>query len=229
MTRRAANAIPRARPDAEGDFARRRRRMVERLRGLGIEDERVLAALGEVPRHLFVDEALRARAYGDGALPIGCGQTLSQPYIIARMLSLLALRPQEKVLEIGTGSGYQAALLGRLTERTFTIERVEALAARAPDHWRAAGVTSVRLRVGDGTLGWPEEAPFDAIVVGAASPVVPPSLLRQLAPGGRMAIPVGAVDAQTLRHLVRTPTGAQVTEGERCRFVRLVGAEGCSL
>ena len=203
--------------------------MVERLRGLGIEDERLLAAFGGTPRHLFVDEALRARAYGDGALPIGCGQTLSQPSIIARMLEALAIRTGDKVLEVGTGSGYQAALLGRLTGTVVTIERVEALAARAQENWRAAGVRAARLRVGDGTLGWPEEAPFDAIVVGAASPVVPPSLLRQLAPGGRMAIPVGAADGQTLRHLVRTESGAQVTEGDRCRFVRLVGAEGFSL
>jgi len=208
------------------DFARRRARMVAGLRRRGIGDAALLAAFAAVPRHLFVDEALSARAYGEGSLPIGHGQTLSQPFIVARMLLRLGLRPGDKVLEIGTGSGYQSALLARLVGFAWTVERIAALAGRARDNWRRAGVRDVRLRVGDGTQGWAVEAPFDAIVVSAAAPVVPPTLLAQLRPGGRMAIPVGGAFAQAVRVLERTETGARVEEDEDCRFVRLIGAEG---
>jgi protein-L-isoaspartate(D-aspartate) O-methyltransferase len=208
------------------DFAQRRARMVERLRRRGVEDARLLAAFDSVPRHLFVDEALAARAYGDGSLPIGHGQTLSQPFIVARMLARLHLRPGDKVLEVGTGSGYQAALLARLAGFAWTVERIPALAERARGNWRRAGVRDVRLRVGDGSQGWAAEAPFDAIVVAAAAPVVPPTLLAQLRPGGRMAIPVGGAFDQSVRVLERTEAGARVEEHEACRFVRLIGAEG---
>jgi protein-L-isoaspartate(D-aspartate) O-methyltransferase len=200
--------------------------MVEGLRRRGVEDARLLAAFDAVPRHLFVDEALAARAYGDDSLPIGHGQTLSQPFIVARMLGRLGLRPGDKVLEVGTGSGYQAALLARLAGFAWTVERIPALAERARGNWLRAGVRDVRLRVGDGTQGWAAEAPFDAIVVAAAAPVVPPTLLAQLRPGGRMAIPVGGAFDQSVRLLERTEAGARVEEDEACRFVRLIGAEG---
>jgi protein-L-isoaspartate(D-aspartate) O-methyltransferase len=200
--------------------------MVDDLRRRGITDEALLAAFAAVPRHLFVDEALRARAYGDGSLPIGHGQTLSQPFVVARMIERLAPRPGWKVLEIGTGSGYQSALLARVAGFAWTVERIAALAERARDNWRQAGVTSVRLRIGDGTQGWPGEAPFDAVIVSAAAPVVPPTLLAQLRPGGRMVIPVGGAFTQTLRVLERTESGAHVEEEGACRFVRLIGAEG---
>ena len=179
-----------------------------------------------MPRHLFVDEALRARAYGDGALPLGCGQTLSQPLVIARMIERLRARPGEKVLEIGTGSGYQAALLARLGYEVCTIERVEPLFARARENWERAAIAGVRARLGDGSLGWPEEAPFAAILVSAAAPRVPPALLEQLAPGRRLVVPVGSAFRQTLRTLTRTDAGAVVEDGEECRFVRLIGAHG---
>ena len=179
-----------------------------------------------MPRHLFVDEALRARAYGDGALPIGCGQTLSQPMIVARMIERLRARPGEKVLEIGTGSGYQAAILARLGYDVCTIERVDHLMERARENWERAAVTGVRSRVGDGSLGWPEEAPFAAILVSAAAPRVPQALLEQLAPGRRLVVPVGSAFRQTVRTLQRTAAGAEVEDGEECGFVRLIGAHG---
>ena len=208
------------------DFARRRGRMVEDLARRGISDPLLLQAFATVPRHLFVDEALAGRAYGDGSLPIGHGQTLSQPYIVARMIAMLDLRPGAKVLEIGTGSGYQSALLSLLAGAVYTIERVGAILDRALDNLRRAGIGHVTPRLGDGTLGWPSEAPFAAILVSAASPSVPAPLLSQLEPGGRLVIPVGGAFGQTLRRLRRTEAGAQVEEGETCRFVRLIGAAG---
>ena len=180
----------------------------------------------DVPRHLFVDEALRARAYGDGALPIGCGQTLSQPLVIARMIERLRVAPGERVLEIGTGSGYQAAVLARLGFDVLTIERLEPLLARARENWDSAGVRGVRARLGDGSLGWPEEGPFAGILVSAAAPRVPQALLEQLAPGRRLVVPVGSAFRQTVRTLVRTAAGAEVEDGEECRFVRLIGTNG---
>ena len=179
-----------------------------------------------MPRHLFVDEALRTRAYGDGALPIGCGQTLSQPLVVARMIERLRIAPGEKVLEIGTGSGYQAALLARMGYEVLTVERVEPLLLRARENWERAGITGVQTRLGDGSLGWPEQAPFAAILVSAAAPRVPQALLEQLAPGRRLVLPVGSAFRQTLRTLVRTTAGAEVEDGEECRFVRLIGVHG---
>ena len=173
-----------------------------------------------------MDEALRARAYGDEALPIGCGQTLSQPFVIARMIERLGVRAGERVLEIGTGSGYQAALLTRLGYEVRTIERVEPLLQRARRNWEQAAIAGVRARLGDGSLGWPEEAPFHAILVSAAAPRVPQALLEQLAPGRRLVVPVGSAFRQTIRTLQRTAAGAEVEDGEECRFVRLIGAHG---
>jgi protein-L-isoaspartate(D-aspartate) O-methyltransferase len=192
----------------------------------GVDEPRLLEALLATPRHLFVDEALGGRAYGEGALPIGCGQTISQPYIVARMLQLLGPGRGERVLEVGTGSGYQAALLARLAGAVFTVERIEALARRARERLRRAGVGNVRLRVGDGSLGWPEEAPFDAIIVAAAAPAVPRALLDQLAPGGRMVVPVGDAVRQAIRRVTRTGGGVTVEEFDPCSFVRLVGRQG---
>lgn len=185
-------------------------------------------AFAEVPRHLFVDEALRARAYGDGALPLGCGQTLSQPLVIARMIERLRASAGEKVLEIGTGSGYQTAILARLGYEVHSVERVEPLLLRARANWGRASVAGVRSRLGDGSLGWPEEAPFAAILVSAAAPRVPQALLEQLQPGRRLVLPVGNAFRQTVRTLTRTAAGAEVEDGEECRFVRLIGAHGFS-
>ncbi len=198
----------------------------QQILGRGIDSPRLLEAFLTTPRHLFVDEALSERAYGDAPLPIGCGQTLSQPYIIARMIDLLAPDRSDRVLEIGTGSGYQAALLRQLAGAVYTVERLEPLARRARANWLRAGIPSVPLRVGDGTLGWPAEAPFTAILVSAAAPSVPRTLLSQLMPGGRMVIPVGDVARQVLRRLVRTPSGARAEEFDACSFVRLVGRQG---
>ena len=200
--------------------------MVEEIRGQGMDGDRLLRAVLEVPRHLFVDEALRGRAYRDASLPIGSGQTISRPSVVARMLARLDPRPGEKVLEVGTGSGYQTALLAHLTGGAFTIERLPSLAARARDSWARCGARGIELRVGDGTRGWSARAPFDAIVVSAAAPVVPAPLLAQLAPGGRMILPVGHAFQQTLRYLTRTENGARVEEGEAVSFVRLIGSEG---
>ena len=198
----------------------------EQILGRGIDDARLHRAFLEVPRHLFVDEALSGRAYGDSALPIGAGQTLSQPYIVARMLQLAGVEPGSKVLEVGTGSGYEAALLSRLGAEVFTIERHHSLARRARENWARAGLAAPALRIGDGTLGWPQNSPFDAIVVSAAAPAVPPLLLAQLLPGGRMVVPVGSAVRQVLKRLTRTVDGARVEEFESCSFVRLIGRAG---
>jgi protein-L-isoaspartate(D-aspartate) O-methyltransferase len=192
----------------------------------GIENPRLLEAFLATPRHLFVDEALSERAYGDAPLPIGCGQTISQPYIVARMIDLLDVGATDRVLEIGTGSGYQAALLQNLACSVYTVERLEPLAQRARANWSRAGMSRIPMRVGDGTLGWIAEAPFTAILVSAAAPSVPRPLLHQLAPGGRMIIPVGDVARQVVKRLVRTESGAQVEDYDPCSFVRLVGREG---
>ena len=213
--------------DPAARYVRRCQRMVDRqLRGHGIVDPTLLDAFLRTPRHLFVDEALSERAYGDASLPIGCGQRISQPYIAARMIQLLDPRPDDRILEIGTGSGYQAAILSRLAGAIYTVERLQVLAARARENWRRAEVGPIALLVGDGSLGWPERAPFSAVLVSAAAPVVPHALLRQLALGGRMVIPVGSAGRQTVRRLVRTETGARVEECGRCSFVRLIGQEG---
>jgi protein-L-isoaspartate(D-aspartate) O-methyltransferase len=206
-------------------FAGKRARMVERqLRRRGITDERVLQAMGEVPRERFVPESERARAYRDGALRIGEGQTISQPWIVACMASLLDLSGHERVLEVGTGSGYQAAILAETGARVWTIEIFEALAREARDRLRRLGYSRVNVRHGDGYAGWPEASPFDAIVVTAAADSIPPALLRQLAPRGRLVMPVG--DPETHQDLVLVQKDAEGRLASRqlipVRFVPLL-------
>lgn len=203
-----------------------RARLVEQLRAQGIRDLAVLRAFAHTPRHLFVPEAVRHRAYEDAALPIGTGQTISQPFTQARYLETLGLKGGEKVLEIGTGSGYQTALLAALAGQVFTIERVRNLAESAQAALRTAGVGNVSLLVGDGTLGWSAYAPYQAILVAAGGPEIPPPLVDQLTPDGRMIIPLGAKGAQTLTLVRRTPAGFQATAIGGARFVPLVGEHG---
>lgn len=203
-----------------------RAHLVEGLRTKGVRDLAVLRAFAETPRHLFVPDAVRHRAYEDAALPIGNGQTISQPFTQARYLETLGLTGKERVLEIGTGSGYQTALLAALADQVFTIERVRALAESAQAALRAAGVTNVSLLVGDGTLGWSTYAPFHAILVAAGGPEVPQPLVEQLAPDGRMIIPVGVKGAQTLTLVQRTSDGFQARPIGTARFVPLVGEHG---
>jgi protein-L-isoaspartate(D-aspartate) O-methyltransferase len=198
----------------------------EQLRARGVADERVLAAMQRVPRELFVREADRARAYDDAALPIGEGQTISQPYMVARICEELRLRGGERVLDVGTGSGYQAAVLAELAGEVHTIERLASLAERARAALDAAGYGRVQVHVGDGSLGDPEHAPFAAIAVAAAAPDVPPSLYSQLEPGGRLVLPVGGRQGQELQLVVRSPEGPAVLRSVPCRFVPLVGEEG---
>jgi protein-L-isoaspartate(D-aspartate) O-methyltransferase len=204
-----------------------RQQMVERqLRARDIEDERVLEAMARVPRELFVPELERRRAYSDAALPIGHGQTISQPYMVARIAEALALRPGERVLDVGTGSGYQAAVLAELGADVVTIERIPDLAETARASLAAAGYDRVDVRVGDGTLGVPELAPFDAIAVAAAAPAFPQTLYEQLRPRGRLVVPVGGERVQRLEVIVRSPEGPAVVHSVPCRFVPLVGEEG---
>jgi protein-L-isoaspartate(D-aspartate) O-methyltransferase len=189
----------------------------------GITDERVIAAMRSVPRHLFVEEALRDRAYGDHPLPIGEQQTISQPYIVALMTSLLALDGDEKVLEVGTGSGYQTAVLAALARRVCSIERLPGLAVRGRALIERLGITNVWIRVGNGTLGWPDEAPFDRILVAAGTPAVPPPLFQQLAEGGRMVVPIGDATSQTLTLVENVGSTMKTTPCGDCTFVKLVG------
>ena len=203
-----------------------RARLVEAVRGRGVKDAAVLAAVGEVPRHLFVPHALLARAYDDAALPIGHGQNISQPSTQARCLEALRLKPADRVLEIGTGSGYQTALLARVAGQVFSVERVPQLAAAARTAILAAGITNVSLLIGDGTLGWRDYAPYDAIVVAAASPEVPRPLVEQLAPSGRILLPLGERANQVLT-LVRLVAGRPVGKPiVGARFVPLLGTFG---
>jgi protein-L-isoaspartate(D-aspartate) O-methyltransferase len=195
----------------------------EQLTRRGISDGRVIGAMRRVSRHLFVEEALRDRAYGDHPLPIGEHQTISQPYIVALMTSLLALDGSEKVLEVGTGSGYQTAVLAALARRVCSIERLPGLAARARSLIEGLGITNVWIRVGNGTLGWPDEAPFDRILVAAGGPVVPPPLFQQLAEGGRMVVPIGDITNQTLTLVENIGGTMKTTPCGDCTFVKLVG------
>ena len=209
------------------DAAVARAEMVERqLRRRGIADERVLSAIGRVPRELFVPEGLRSHAYDDGALPIGHGQTISQPFVVATICALLGLDGHERVLDVGTGSGYQAAVLAELAAEVVTIERVPQLAAEARERLLEAGLPNVEIRVGDGSLGVPERAPFDAIAVAAAAPSVPRALYEQLLDGGRLVLPRGSRRGQDLVLVVRTPDGPAERVSISCRFVPLVGDEG---
>jgi protein-L-isoaspartate(D-aspartate) O-methyltransferase len=198
----------------------------EQLRRRGIGDERVLAAMERVPRELFVPEQIRERAYDDAALPIGREQTISQPYMVARICEVLAVRETDRVLDVGTGSGYQAAVLAELAAEVHTIERLPDLAARAREALETAGYPDVHVHVGDGSKGLPEQAPFGAIAVAAAAPEVPVSLYEQLESGGRLAVPVGGRRGQELRLVVRSPEGPAVLRSVPCRFVPLIGEEG---
>jgi protein-L-isoaspartate(D-aspartate) O-methyltransferase len=200
--------------------------VAEQLRARDIVDERVLEAMESVARELFVPAELRARAYEDAALPIGHGQTISQPYMVARICQELALRGRERVLDVGTGSGDQAAVLGRLAVEVHTIERIPALAERARASLAEAGSSNVTVHVGDGTLGLPEHAPFDAIAVAAAAPRLPQSLHDQLVPRGRLVVPGGGRPDQELLVAVRTAEGPAILHSVPCRFVPLVGKEG---
>jgi protein-L-isoaspartate(D-aspartate) O-methyltransferase len=192
----------------------------------GIIDQNVLRAMEELPRHLFVEPALQANAYDDSALPTAEGQTISQPYMVAVMTELLELRGTEKVLEIGTGSGYQAALLATLGREVYTIERFQDLADKAAERLRSLGYANIRVKAGDGTRGWPEEAPFDRIIVTAGAPDVPAPLIDQLSPLGILVAPVGERYSQQLVKLVKTREGLQRSFHTPCVFVPLIGAFG---
>ena len=210
-------------PQTDDEWLKERERMVrEQLSGRDIKDPRVLDAMRRVPRHLFVPEPQRRQAYGDHPLPIGYAQTISQPYIVAFMTQALDVAPGHKVLEIGTGSGYQAAVLARLVRAVYTIEIVEPLAERSRATLSELGFSNVHVKAGNGYLGWPEEAPFDRIIVTAAPDEVPPALIAQLKIGGRMAIPVG-VESQELRILRRTPDGIETIDTLPVRFVPMTG------
>ncbi len=209
------------------DWHREAERMVaEQIAARGIRNPRVLAAMQQVPRHLFVPEAYRAEAYGDHPLPIGQGQTISQPFIVAYMTALLDLQGDEKVLEIGTGSGYQAAVLAHLAREVHTVERLPQLAAQAQARLEALGLDNVHVHVGDGTLGLPEYAPYDAILITAAAPEVPAPLLTQLAEGGRLVAPVGDRGYQHLERWTRRDGRLHREILEAVAFVPLVGEHG---
>jgi protein-L-isoaspartate(D-aspartate) O-methyltransferase len=211
----------------EDSYAALRERMVDQqIKARGVVDSRVLAAMRKVPRHLFIPPHLWDQAYNDYPLPIGQDQTISQPYIVALMTELLEIREMDRVLEIGTGSGYQAAILAELAAAVLSIDRVGGLAEQARQALDSLGYTNVRIRVGDGTLGWPEEMPFDAIIVTAGAPKVPRPLTEQLAPGGRLVIPVGDMWSQTLTCVRKTREGLKFEYHGGCRFVRLIGKYG---
>jgi protein-L-isoaspartate(D-aspartate) O-methyltransferase len=203
--------------------------MVAELVKKGIADQRVIDAMLSVPRHLFVEEAISGQAYSETSLPIGEKQTISQPFIVAKMTEMLQLKGRERVLELGTGSGYQAAILATLAEKVYTVERIRPLALKARKVLDGLGLLNVNLKIGDGTDGWPEEAPFDAILVTAGSPQVPECLVEQLAPGGRLVIPVGDRNDQKLVRVVKREDGTlQAEQSLDCRFVRLIGKNGWS-
>ncbi len=204
-----------------------REKMVEtQIKARGIKDDRVLKAMLKVPRHLFVPPSLRDQAYGDFPLPIGEGQTISQPYIVALMTEALELKGKERVLEIGTGSGYQTAILAELAAWVYTIERYASLQNKAREILFELGYKNISFKIGDGTLGWPEAAPFDAIIVTAAAPQIPPPLIEQLAEGGRIVIPVGDEFSQMLVKGVKKGGILHTKNLEPVRFVKLVGEYG---
>jgi protein-L-isoaspartate(D-aspartate) O-methyltransferase len=207
--------------------ARTRDRLVQRLREQGIANLAVLDRVRNVPRHIFVDEALGSRAYEDTALPIGFGQTISQPYIVARMTeALLEAGPAEKVLEVGTGCGYQTAILAPLVSRVYSIERIEPLLARARERLKELGIRNVRFRHGDGALGWKAHAPYDGILVAAAPLTVPDALIKQLRPGGRLIVPVGPEGEQELVRFTRREQRVEREPLGAVAFVPLVGGTG---
>jgi protein-L-isoaspartate(D-aspartate) O-methyltransferase len=208
------------------DKKERNRMVDDQIIPRGVRDERVLAALRKVPRHEFLPEAIRGMAYADNALPIGEGQTISQPYMVALMTELLALKGTERVLEIGTGSGYQAAVLAELCEKVYTVERIKMLADRARATLDRLGYRSVAIKVYDGTYGWKDMAPFDAILVTAGSPDIPAPLVEQLKEGGKMVIPVGSRYGQELIRVIRTAEGTIKELSIPCVFVPLIGNHG---
>lgn len=208
-------------------YATARERMVqEQILARGVTDSRTLEAMLEVPRHLFVDDAMRARAYGDYPLPIASGQTISQPYIVAFMTQALRLAGHERVLEIGTGSGYQAAVLSRLCQQVYTVERLNSLLANARRVFGSLRYYNIVAKLDDGTLGWPEYGPYDAIIVTAGGPSIPEPLIDQLADPGRLIIPVGNQDVQELQLLTKEEGEVQVENLASVRFVDLIGEHG---
>lgn len=210
------------------DYTVARRRMVQQqIVARGIDDSRLIEALNQVPRHFFVDEGLRGHAYADGSLPIGHKQTISQPYMVAAMSAALELQGQERVLEIGTGSGYQTAILAMLAKRVYSVERIAALAARARKTLDQLQISNVNIKIADGTLGWKDQAPFDGILVAAGAPDVPQEYLAQLAVGGKLVLPVGGFNQQSLIRITRL--GEDQFRREElmgCRFVPLIGEAG---
>ena len=209
------------------DFPKTRLKMVEeQIISRGIKDAKLIAAMKKIPRHLFVEEALQNQAYSDHPLPIGEKQTISQPYMVALMTEALLLTGKEKVLEIGTGSGYQTAILAELSEKVFSIERIRPLAIRARKLLYEFGYFNVEIKIFDGTFGWMEESPFDAIIVTAGSPDIPEPLIDQLAMGGRLVIPVGEAFVQDLFRVTKTEDGVKKEDLGGCRFVKLIGKYG---
>lgn len=210
-------------------YATIRERMVEeQLVRRGVTDELTLKAMLEVPRHVFVDDAMRARAYGDYPLPIAAGQTISQPYIVALMTQLLGLTGKEKVLEIGTGSGYQAAVLSRMSEKVYTVERINQLLAAARKVFDSLRYYNIVAKLDDGTLGWPENGPYDAIIITAGGPEIPQPLVDQLSENGRLVIPVGGQDVQELQLLRKVEGKISINRLDKVRFVDLIGKYGWS-
>jgi len=210
----------------EYDFGKKRQQLLESLRNAGIRDNRVLAALAAIPRQFFVDETQYSLAYDDRALPIEMGQSISQPLMVATMTQALQLRGEERVLEIGTGSGYQTAILARLAGHVYSVERIQQLACTAFKRVSKLGAGNVTIYVGDGSLGWPEQAPYDRIIVTAAAPEVPAILFNQLVSWGMMVIPVGKPDRQELLMVHRAPWGPEVRSLGGCLFVPLLGEAG---
>lgn len=216
-------------PESRSDgFEILRTEMVRRLADdHHIRDERVLEAMASIPRHEFVPDALRSQAYRDNALPLSSGQTVSQPFIVAKMTELLELTGNERVLEIGAGSGYQTAILCKLSDKVFSIERIRELAEKAESRLKSLGFANFVMKCADGTLGWPENGPYDAIIAAAGGPEIPQPLVDQLAVGGRLLIPVGPSQAeQTLMRIRRTATGIRKEDHGQCAFVPLIGEYG---
>ena len=212
---------------SELDYAHLRALMVDRhVAARGIADASILQAMREVPRHLFVAPVVASKAYGPNALPIGANQTISQPYIVARMIELLDLSGKEKVLEVGTGTGYQAVVLSKLASKVFSIERVSELAARASELIRSLKISNISVKVFDGTFGWSDQAPFDRIIVAAAAPEVPQPLVQQLARTGIMILPIGSEKNQRLARVRRVGTSVQIEDCGGAEFVPLVGRFG---
>ncbi len=212
-----------------GAYHKQRRRMVELLQARQITDQRLLNAMAEIPRHLFVPDALAPNAYGDHALPIGQMQTISQPFMVALMTQLLEISPTDSILEIGTGSGYQTAILASLAHRVYAVERLTQLATSAQERLTQLGFNNATIGCFDGTLGWCEKAPFNAILIAAGGPQIPPPLIEQLRISGRLVAPIGTEKSQTLLRITRTRTGLVREAFGACQFVKLIGHHGWTL